>query len=500
METYLVEHFNTETNVIFYRVYAKGAEYLYNINLVERNLRYLSVPDYMYIDTRTNELVQIQLPVQTIFIRDEDENGNLIIYRMATQYEFDRWLATGFGGKDLFDRKLQYQLMKPRNRHAFTLMKFAFDKYFSENNDYESPIYTNKHYRFKPDFSITDEQINFIRFVPENEQQKLKDINDPTKKDMGINNIDISDKLDNMTHKHELIIKNEFEKIPKFEDLMEPLMDDMFSPIYWMRRKYAKVFMDPKKRIGKSDKDLRLPKKVMFRHKDDPRRFDDDDDIFNVVTASEIPPEVAEGLDLEGDDNEAISLMSRKEIDAILVKQEIFKHKFDVPESVNSSAPLPRKVAAAMRKDPEFRAKMELDIKRRDENKRLQKIRDRKKSEAEEKIANARAMAEAAIRQLYIAADNIKEIEAEEALARAEKAKLDAEDNFIELLNKASKLPDPDDEDTKRKINEIMTNKKTVDTNDDNDNDKKPSIKLVLTKSDKKKVGSRNKKKASKEN
>lgn len=443
MENYIVEHFNTENNVIFYRVYAKGAEYLYNINLVKRNLRYLSVPDYMYIDTRTNELVQIQLPVQTIFIRDEDENGNLVIYRMATQFEFDKWLATGFGGRNLFDRKLQYQLRKPRNRHAYTLMTFELNKYFSENNDKESPVYTNEHYRFKPDFSITDEKISFIRFISNDEQQNIKRFDNMTGKDMGINNIDVSTELKKMTPEKEIVFKKEFEDIPKLEDLMEPLMDDMFSPIYWMRRKYAKVFMDPKKRLGKRDDEIKLPKKVMFRHKDDPRRYDDDDDVFNVVTSSEIPPEVAEGLDLEGDDSEAISLMSRREIEKILIKQEIFKAKFDEPMVIDGSVSMPRKVAAAMRKDPIFKAKVESDRKRKKEEREKQKMRDIKRDEAEKTIAKARAMAEAAARQLHIATSEIEIVETENAKARAEKIKIDAEDNFIELLNAAVMLPEP---------------------------------------------------------
>jgi hypothetical protein len=449
MENYLVEHFNTEKNVIFYRVYAKGAEYLYNINLVERNLRYLSVPDYMYVDTRTNEMVQIQLSVQNIFIRDEDENGNLIIYRMATQYEFDKWLATGFGGKNIFDRKLQSQLMKPKNRHAYTLINYEFDKYFSQNNDHESPIYTNEHYRFKPDFNTIDEKISFIRFIPKDEQQKMIQISDSMGKDMGINNIDISEELNEMTHENEIKIKNEFDNIPKFDDLMEPLLDDMFSPIYWMRRKYAKVFMDPKKKYGKNDDELKLPKRVMFRHKDDPRRFDDDDDVFNVVTTSEIPNEVIEGLELEGDDNEAISLMSRKETNNLLIKQEIFKAKFDQPLYIDSSAPMPRKVAAAMRKDPLYRAKIEADIKKREEDKKLQKLRDKKRENAEQKIANARAMAEAAAKQLHIATSAIQEIEEENTKARIEKIKIDEENNFIKLLNTTkalSELKQEDDE------------------------------------------------------
>ncbi len=462
MENYLVEHFNTETNVIFYRVYAKGAEYLYNINLVKRNLRYLSVPDYMYIDTRTNDLVQIQLPIQTIFIRDEDENGNLVIYRMATQYEFDRWLATGFGGKNLFDRKLQYQLMKPRNRHAFTLMNFEFNNYLNENNDHESPIYINEHYRFKPDFSIKDEIISFIRFVPKEEQKKMKDKTSTMVRDLGMNNIDVSGELKDLTHEKEIELKKEFDSIPKFDDLMEPLMDDMFSPIYWMRRKYAKVFMDPKKRMGKRDDEIKLPKKVMFRHKDDPRRFDDDDDVFNVVTSSEIPAEVAEGLDLEGDDNEAISLMSRTEIDRILIKQEIFKAKYDEPMIVDSSASMPRKVAAAMRKDPKFRAKMEIDRKRKKEEKEKQKVRDLKKEGAEGKIANARAMAEAAARQLHIATEEIEKVETENAKARAEKVKHDVEDNFIELLNAAILLPEPKEESEGEKDEEETPKPKPV--------------------------------------
>lgn len=447
MDNYLVEHFNTETNVIFYRVYAKGAEYLYNINLVERNLRYLSVPDYMYMDTSTNELVQIQLPVQNIFIRDEDDNGNLLIYRMATQYEFDKWLATGFGGKHLFDRKLEYQLLKPRNRHAYTLIKFEFDRYFSENNDHDNPVYKSEHYRFKPDFNSTEEKISFIRFIPKKEQQKMKPNDDPTRPDMGINDVDISKELSDMTHEKEMEIKEEFESIPKLADLMEPLMDDMFSPIYWMRRKYAKVFMDPRKRMGKSDDELKLPKKVMFRHKDDPRRFDDDDDIFNVVTASEIPPEVAEGLDLEADDNEAISLLSRRETDELLVKQEIYKAKFDQPLGVEGDAPMPRKIAAAMRKDPKFRAKIEADKVRIKENKRLQKIRDIKRTEAEEKIANANSMAEAAAKQLEIATRELQAVEAANVRAKLEKIRHDAEDNFIEMLNNATRMPEPEETD-----------------------------------------------------
>lgn len=447
MENYIVEHFNTETNVIFYRVYAKGAEYLYNVNLVERNLRYLSVPDYMYIDTQTNELVQIQLPVQTIFIKDEDDNGNLRIYRMATQYEFDKWLATGFGGKQLFDRKLEYQLLKPKNRHAFTLIDYAFETYLSENNDHESPIYTNEHYRFKPDFSTTEEKISFIRFVPEEEQQKMADNDDPAIPDLGINNVDISDDLSGMTKKREQRLREEFEDIPKLEDLMEPLMDEMFSPIYWMRRKYAKVFMDPKKRMGKSDEELKLPKKVMFRHKDDPRRYEEDDDIFNVITASDIPPEVAEGLELEADDNEAISLMSRREIECILVKQELFKAKFDQPINLERNAPLSKKVAAAMRRDPKFRAKIEADKRKRIEDAKQQKIRDIRKADAEGKLANAKAMAEAAAKQLDLATHEIQVVEAANIRAKIDKIKFDAEDNFIDMLNNAIKMPEPEEPD-----------------------------------------------------
>jgi hypothetical protein len=93
---YSVFKFNEQTSDI---VFQFSDQHLYTINLKNSNLtQYGSVnPMYHYFDTKNNTIVKVTEPnnLRTINI---DNCG--VLYRKATQFEFDKWMAQEFPDSD----------------------------------------------------------------------------------------------------------------------------------------------------------------------------------------------------------------------------------------------------------------------------------------------------------------------------------------------------------------------------------------------------------------
>ena len=66
----------------------------YKINYIGENIYSFVNTKYHYIDVNTNNVIVIDDDVSTrrIFINDSDNN----LYKKATQFEFDRWMAKEF--------------------------------------------------------------------------------------------------------------------------------------------------------------------------------------------------------------------------------------------------------------------------------------------------------------------------------------------------------------------------------------------------------------------
>ena len=328
MEDYVVEYFNTEKNVIFFKVIYDSAVFLVSINLMGRNLRYLNVPEHMYVDTRNNELVRIQLPVQKYYIKDLDENGNLILYRMASQFEFDTWMYTNYNNTRLFDRRLQKELKRTKNKQVHKLIRNQIEDFLSENNIYDNPKFKKGKYKFKPDYTSCDEQVLFVDFVRDDDDE-----------------VDYSGCDFNQV---EAEWKEKYENIKSLEEMINSDETSTFSPI-WSKQKNAKVMLTPDQK--KKKKDNKLPSRIKFKNVNDTETEDDEDeDVICIRTETEIPKDMNVNFELEKDSNDSMSLLSRKEKNKIIKEQERITSRFDPHILKTQFTPMPRKYATTMKK------------------------------------------------------------------------------------------------------------------------------------------------------
>lgn len=212
MIDYSVEHFNTITGVIFFRISYEGKIYEYNINLTRRNLIYMCVPDNLYTDTQTEQIVKIQLPVQKLFVVDEETKDNINIYRMASQCEFDKWLTLDVSQRKIFDRRMNCELRRVDNKEVFLIILKEFNKYLSDKNNLENEklIYNTGKYDYEPDYLLVEEKIRFVKF-----EEPLNELDFCRK-------IQIGDK-----------------NILSLNRLIDAVKEDLFVPI-WHKKNYRK--------------------------------------------------------------------------------------------------------------------------------------------------------------------------------------------------------------------------------------------------------------------
>jgi hypothetical protein len=141
---YSVYTFNNQTKEMVFKFLD---QHLHTINLKDSNLtQYGSVnPTHHYFDTKTETIVNLCQPNNSrIFNIDNDG----VLYRKATQFEFDRWMSQEFPESDnakVFNILINSTIVNDDNITSDTQMSFQNKNVYSigdtDSSDDEDPYY-----------------------------------------------------------------------------------------------------------------------------------------------------------------------------------------------------------------------------------------------------------------------------------------------------------------------------------------------------------------------